>query len=340
MKRRVLCIFVLILWGLVFCTMLSVRIEQLMIPEVVLTQADENEPSPHIALDSLFFDDTGMHLYRPREGTGWETGTRIYEEDINSYTVGAEQIDLKFFGSYVRYASKPLRSGDEISIKSDLENRDDTWLAIFPEGIPQLSDTLTPTAEAENALLFDVTDTPQPFMADRAKSTILPVTELANENAGSFYSLLDVKSFLSQLPLLAALLALSLFVLILWVYSFILSRKAKENRAKLIFHGVLGVLALLAVPLILQHIALPSSLLPQYRITDAAYYMREFGEIFQSLTTLAQMGSAEAETVLTAAKAAQNTALLIALLAPIAAGVVILTEMLLKKKRPAKHLAK
>lgn len=238
MKRRVLCIFVLILWGLVFCTMLSVRIEQLMIPEVVLTQADESEPSPHIALDSLFFDDTGMHLYRPREGTGWETGTRIYEEEINNYSVGENQLDLKFFGSYVRYASKPLRSGDEISIKSDLENRDDTWLAIFPEGIPQLSGALTPTAEAENALLFNVTDTPQPFMADRAKSTILPVTELANENAGSFYSLSDVKSFLSQLPLLAALLSLSLFVLILWIYSFILSRRAKENRAKLIFHGV------------------------------------------------------------------------------------------------------
>ena len=64
--------------------MLSVRIEQLMIPEVVLTQADESEPSPHIALDSLFFDDTGMHLYRPREGSGWETGTRIYEEEINN----------------------------------------------------------------------------------------------------------------------------------------------------------------------------------------------------------------------------------------------------------------
>ena len=99
MKRRVLCIFVLILWGLVFCTMLSVRIEQLMIPEVVLTQADENEPSPHIALDSLFFDDTGMHLYRPREGTGWETGTRIYEEEINNYSVGENQLDLKFFGT-------------------------------------------------------------------------------------------------------------------------------------------------------------------------------------------------------------------------------------------------
>ncbi len=66
------------------------------------------------------------------------------------------------------------------------------------------------------------------------------MTELANENAGSFYSLSDVKSFLSQLPLLAALLSFSLFVLILWVYSFVLSRKAKENRAKLIFHGVFG----------------------------------------------------------------------------------------------------
>ena len=108
MKRRVLCIFVLILWGLVFCTMLSVRIEQLMIPEVVLTQADESDPSPHMALDSLVFDDTGMHLYRPREGTGWETGTRIYEEEINNYSVGENQLDLKFFGCYVRYASQPL----------------------------------------------------------------------------------------------------------------------------------------------------------------------------------------------------------------------------------------
>lgn len=336
MKRRVLCIFVLILWGLVFCTMLSVRIEQLMIPEVVLTQADESELSPHIALDSLFFDDTGMHLYRPREGTGWETGTRIYEEEINNYSVGENQLDLKFFGSYVRYASKPLRSGDEISIKSDLENRDDTWLAIFPEGIPQLSGVLTPTAEAENALLFNVTDTPQPFMADRAKSTILPVTELANENAGSFYSLSDVKSFLSQLPLLAALLALSLFVLILWVYSFVLSRRAKENRAKLIFHGVLGVLALLAVPLILQHIALPSSLLPQYRITDAAYYMREFGEIFSALNILAKSSRESTELLQYAGKMQAMTLVIVGL--GIFLGVIfILIERLVRNKSVKKE---
>ena len=336
MKRRVLCIFILILWGLVFCTMLSVRIEQLMIPEVVLTQADESEPSPHIALDSLFFDDTGMHLYRPREGTGWETGTRIYEEEINNYSVGEEQLDLKFFGSYVRYASKPLRSGDEISVKSDLENKNDTWLAIFPEGIPQLSDTLTPTAKAENALLFNVSDTPQPFMADRAKSTILPVTELANENTGSFYSLSDVKSFLSQLPLLAALLAFSLFVLILWIYSFILSRKAKENRAKLIFHGVLGILVLLAVPLILQHIALPSSLLPQYRITDAAYYMREFGEIFPALNTLAK-SSRESTELLQYAGRMQAMTLVIVVFGIFLGVIFILTERLVRNKSVKKE---
>lgn len=289
MKRRVLCIFVLILWGLVFCTMLSVRIEQLMIPEVVLTQADESEPSPHIALDSLFFDDTGMHLYRPREGTGWETGTRIYEEEINNYSVGENQLDLKFFGSYVRYASKPLRSGDEISIKSDLENRDDTWLAIFPEGIPQLSGALTPTAEAENALLFNVTDTPQPFMADRAKSTILPVTELANENAGSFYSLSDVKSFLSQLPLLAALLSLSLFVLILWVISFVLSLQSEREPCKAPFPRRFGCSRPARRARLSCCTSLcPSSLLPQYRITDAAYYMREFGELFSALNILAK----------------------------------------------------
>ena len=336
MKRRVLCIFVLILWGLVFCTMLSVRIEQLMIPEVVLTQADESELSPHIALDSLFFDDTGMHLYRPREGTGWETGTRIYEEEINNYSVGENQLDLKFFGSYVRYASKPLRSGDEISIKSDLENRDDTWLAVFPEGIQQLPGARTPTAEAENALLFNVTDTPQPFMADRAKSTILPVTELANENAGSFYSLSDVKSFLSQLPLLAALLSLSLFVLILWIYSFILSRRAKENRAKLIFHGVLGILALLAVPLILLHIALPSSLLPQYRITDVAYYMREFGELFSALNILAKSSRESTELLQYAGKMQAMTLVIVGF--GIFLGVIfILIERLVRNKSVKKE---
>ena len=115
-----------------------------------------------------------MHLYRPREGTGWETGTRIYEEEINNYSVGENQLDLKFFGSYVRYASKPLRSGDEISIKSDLENRDDTWLAIFPEGIPQLSGVLTPTAEAENALLFNATDTRSRLWQTARKAQFYP----------------------------------------------------------------------------------------------------------------------------------------------------------------------
>lgn len=243
---------------------------------------------------------------------------------------------MKFFGSYVRYASKPLRSGDEISIKSDLENRDDTWLAVFPEGIPQLPGALTPTAEAENALLFNVTDTPQPFMADRAKSTILPVTELANENAGSFYSLSDVKSFLSQLPLLAALLSLSLFVLILWIYSFILSRRAKENRAKLIFHGVLGILALLAVPLILLHIALPSSLLPQYRITDVAYYMREFGELFSALNILAKSSRESTELLQYAGKMQAMTLVIVGF--GIFLGVIfILIERLVRNKSVKKE---
>lgn len=335
MKRRVLCIFVLILWGLVFCTMLSVRIEQLMIPEVVLTQADESEPSPHIALDSLFFDDTGMHLYRPREGTGWETGTRIYEEETNNYSVGENQLDLKFSALCpLRFKAPAQRRRNFNQIRFGESGRH--MACHIPGGHPQLSGALTPTAEAENALLFNVTDTPQPFMADRAKSTILPVTELANENAGSFYSLSDVKSFLSQLPLLAALLSLSLFVLILWVYSFVLSRKAKENRAKLIFHGVLGILALLAVPPILQHIALSSSLLPQYRITDAAYYMREFGEIFSAVNILAKSSRESTELLQYAGKMQAMTLVIVGF--GIFLGVIfILIERLVRNKSVKKE---
>ena len=90
MKRRVLCIFVLILWGLVFCTMLSVRIEQLMIPEwCSRKRMKANLPAHRARLP--FLRRYGHALYRPREGTGWETGTRIYEEEINNYSVGENQ---------------------------------------------------------------------------------------------------------------------------------------------------------------------------------------------------------------------------------------------------------
>ena len=158
------------------------------------------------------------------------------------------------------------------------------------------------------------------------------MTELANENAGSFYSLSDVKSFLSQLPLLAALLSLSLFVLILWVYSFVLSRKAKENRAKLIFHGVLGVLALL----VLLHIALPSSLLPQYRITDAAYYMREFGELFSALNILAKSSRESTELLQYAGKMQAMTLVIVGF--GIFLGVIfILIERLVRNKSVKKE---
>jgi len=124
--------------------------------------------------------------------------------------------------------------------------------------------------------------------------------------------------------------------LILWVYSFVLSRKAKKNRAKLIFHGVLGILALLAVPLILQHIALPSSLLPQYRITDAAYYMREFGEIFSALNILAK-SSRESTELLQYAGRMQAMTLVIVGLGIFLGVIFILIERLVRNKSVKKE---
>lgn len=274
MKRRVLCVFILVLWALIVCTFLSIRIEQLMLPQVTMIKTDDRDPTPNIPLDSLFWDDMGMHLYRAWEGSGWEKGTRVNEESQGDYTVGADRVDLKFMGSYIRYASNPLRVGDQVVIQTEIEQMDDHWVAVFPEGVPQYevsSEQVVVQDQTDTALLMSVTDAPQPFMEDRAKSFVPTVTDefaIPGEAAGTYYSLLDVQQFMSQVPLLSLLLAIFVFTLILWGYSCTLAKRAGKHRACLIANSGIAVVLLLCIPFILHILELPSSLLPQYHIVD------------------------------------------------------------------------
>lgn len=345
MKRRVLCIFILVLWMLVLCTCLAVHIEQLMIPQVTTVKPEDNDPSPDIPLDALFWDDMGMHLYRPREGSGWEKGTRIYEESPGNYTPDVDKIDLQLYGSYIRYASKPLREGDEISIQTENEKLDDTWLAVFPEGVPSYevtSDAITVTEQTDTALLLTVQNAPQPFMEDRAKSLIPAISEdmMMGERPGTYYSLLDIEQFMAQLPLLASLLGIVLFTVILWGYSCVLSKNVKENRARLIVNGVLAAVLLLCVPLILHFVDLPSSLLPQYRITEIGHYANELREVFTALNGFAGAGHDAAQAALRYAETCRTFAILIAALGILLAALTIQIEGRIGRgKRKPKHAA-
>lgn len=92
MKRKVVCVGILVFWGLVVCTILSVRIEEQMTIQAVKAEAKEEKIEPGysrltIPADALIQDENGTHLYYAETGDGWEEGNRVVERDPYAYSV-------------------------------------------------------------------------------------------------------------------------------------------------------------------------------------------------------------------------------------------------------------
>src|SRR5699024_9527251 len=90
MKRNVICVFGLVLWCLLACTVLSQKIEEQMTVGVVLTYLEEKEIGRGVVQhvlpgDCLISDENGFHLYRAEEGAGWDTGIHLQEEQVEVY---------------------------------------------------------------------------------------------------------------------------------------------------------------------------------------------------------------------------------------------------------------
>ena len=116
MKKKALLIFILIFWMVGACTFLAMKIEEQMIPKVTSVEPDGGwDSDPSLPADCLIEDENGTHLYKIYEGTGWEAGTRVAEEQ------GWLQVEDKLmmssaWGDYVQYSSKPLREGELVEV--------------------------------------------------------------------------------------------------------------------------------------------------------------------------------------------------------------------------------
>lgn len=116
MKRKVVCVGILVFWGIVVCTILSVRIEEQMTIQAVKAEAKEEKIEPGysrltIPADALIQDENGTHLYYAETGDGWEEGNRVVERDPYAYSVEGDSIilpDSMNLTSYIQYASKPV----------------------------------------------------------------------------------------------------------------------------------------------------------------------------------------------------------------------------------------
>lgn len=342
MKKKAILIFTLVFWVLAVCTLLSLRIEELMITKVVICQPESDGfgmgmSDSTLPADCLFSDEAGIHLYTAYEGNGWESGTRILEVPQENFAVEEDAISVTAYGDFVQYASKPPKVGGIAEVQRKGDKRDDTWLAVFPGGAPSLTglpDRIALAERSDSALLLSVAEADQPFMADRAKSMVSP-PEQSGGQEGSYYSLLDFESFSGALPQMALVLALMTFSLCLWGYSCFLAKKPGENRRFLLLNAGLGAVLLTVMAFLLGWIDLPSSLLPQNNILELGHYSREFGEIFSTLGDFASAGNQAAASALAAAGKAQACALLILLGGLLLAAMVIAAEAILQKRLAA-----
>jgi hypothetical protein len=260
MKKKVFCGFLLIVWLLAVCTILSENIERQMTAKV--TRIFANSKTLELPVDALFWDENGIHLYKIEEGSGWNYGTRAFEVAQNEYMLQNGKLTVQSWATYsfIRYASKTIAEGDLIEVQKTTPGEEAYYLVLSENGAASL---LPLTLE-------------EPFMEAQAKS-VLSMQE------GRVYSLTEVKKFLENLPFLALLLAFLVVPVILWAYSCTLSGNPRKNKTPLLINSAICLALTGGLVWIGQRIDLPSSLLPDNDIFRISYYRQEFSEVFQSL---------------------------------------------------------
>ncbi len=348
MKRRVLFIFILIFWMITLSTFLSIRIEEWMMPFVSMTSTNPKDVNKEIPADSLSYDDMGMHIYSTRNGQGWEPGVRVWEVDQSSYFIidGKVRFDQSD-GEFIQYASRTLRVGEEVrKPENPFLTEADNWIAVFREGIPEYElkdNNMSVEVKTDMSMVVCAPKSNAPFMEDRARSMVIVEkedSEWYEPHTSSFYSLGDLRAFMNNIMLLGVLAAMMIFTVILWAWSFWLSRDYLKNRKLLIVNGSVagGLLAL--SPLLLHFINLPTSMLPQYHITDFPHYGRFFGELFGELNRLSDAGSEIAAAAIEHAKLSMTVFVIITVLGLLLGAAAIILEVTLSKHKIQKETQK
>jgi len=324
MKKKVLCIFSLVLYLLVACTILSVKIEDEMMTEIYTYRKSNRGFSAGPAalpMNLLYQVDYQNHVYHLKEGTGWNTGMRVEELADHNYTVGEKLMLQDTFSDweFVALASRQPRVGEPVKIIgelgsgdiAELETAPADYLVVYPEAVPDVQMLLTPmqmelyeqtpelsdllpdggsvAARGDRAMVVHLEQAPVVYTANSAGQALSKV-ELPGWQV---YNLADVESFLRQLPLIAVAAVIMLVLpLGLWACGCILSRNDWENRILIRING--GLVAALTVGsvFVLRAIDLPASLLPLDIIFDSTHYNQVFGGIFAAMEDLGSAGGA------------------------------------------------
>ena len=301
MKRKILCVFALIAYLLVFCTLLSPKVEEEMQTQVEVKKTyGEKILNRNMAVpaSALTWSDEDEQIFQVVEGKGWQTGDRVQEISRWSYTIiysmwwasdstvvhkEPQRVEInpgKNF-SVIIAASRQPQVGDQVQVITEFETRDDTYIIYYPKGAENLEsypNSFAPLAQSDQALIVQPTKAQAPFF----ESSVL--VSLKNMNAEELraFSVADISQFYKMLPLIAGVALILVWGVFLWGYSCVLIHRPGRKRLVL-RNGVAGIALLCLMPVLVGMIDLPASLMPEENIFDIAHYRSEFSQIFSAL---------------------------------------------------------
>lgn len=341
MKRRAYDFSALVIWLLGAVTILSFSVEKWMMPRVFAVTASVNQSGTAYLLprETVLFETTGFYLFEIIQDEAAPSKTIVQEKGIDLQlsdgTSKKVQSTQKLAGKYVRFSSKALRPGDAVIVEKSQPKHSDFWIAFSSGGtLPQ---EVSREATTGDANLLYIENTPQYFMEDQAKSLFLSDDNTLPEGL-TVYSLSEIGRFLEAVPSLAGILSLLLLALILWAYSFCLSKNAEKHRTALFINCALGAALLAGIALLLSRIDLPSSLLPQENILDFGHYAAEFSQILAALQSFAAQGNQIAANALSQAQTALWASPAIVLGGAALGVAIVLLEREVGKRRNSLHL--
>lgn len=289
MKKKALCIFSLILYLLVACTIVSHWIEDQMMTQVTISERKNRGDSFSFKQAVLFADDQGKHLYEMIDGTGWNSGPRASMLPDASWYINAINSAVEYDGNkqsyrFITSASRMLTEGEAVKVIENTRVTDDQYLCIFTHGVPEellLPKNAEIAARNETTLLLNIADGAFPFFEHTAKGLSESLAA-----ADHIISLTDAKAFLNALPSLALTAALLLAGIMVWAVSCLLCIRPRKYKWFLRFNIMLVIVLLCSLAFLLNGIELPASMLPAENIFDWQHYSRQISLLINALEEL------------------------------------------------------
>ena len=283
MKRKVLCIFSLVAYLLLFCTCLAPAAEREMaiLADIKQVKANTKVNTTLPAYTVQWGEKEG--LFHIVEGTGWNTGSRVELIPRQYYSNSLSHIILHPGTEYrlILSASRAPKEGDLVQVADAQESPGEKLIVYCPQGITvmrALQNNFTVLQQGEKGILLDTMSIKMPYFEHRMYNAI---SDRIMAEGLRIYSYSDAKSFLTQLPLVAVFGGMLLFAVTVWAGT---CRMTKQQPGRLPWiNGCAMGLTLVLLPLFGKTVDLPASLLPQESILDISHYHREFSNIFAAL---------------------------------------------------------